>query len=56
MKRLSWLDLIGINLFWLGLNIRNNAVGAIFMPYLVDFFVQPEMRNTASGRACAPPG
>jgi len=49
MKRLGWLDLIGINLFWLGLNIRNNAVGAIFMPYLVDGFVRPELRNTALG-------
>ena len=49
MKRLSWLDLIGINLFWLGLNMRNNAVGAIFMPFLVDSFVQPEVRNTALG-------
>ena len=49
MKRLSWLDLIGINLFWLGLNMRNNAVGAIFMPYLVDAFVRPEVRNTALG-------
>ncbi len=49
MKRLGWLDLIGINLFWLGLNIRNNAVGAIFMPYLVDGFVREELRNTALG-------
>ncbi len=49
VKRLSWLDLIGINLFWLGLNMRNNAVGAIFMPYLVDAFVRPEVRNTALG-------
>jgi Na+/melibiose symporter-like transporter len=49
MKRLSWIDLIGINLFWLALNMRNNAVGAIFMPYLVDAFVRPEVRNTALG-------
>jgi Na+/melibiose symporter-like transporter len=31
------------------LNIRNNAVGAIFLPYLVDQFVRPEVRNTALG-------
>jgi len=49
MKPLRWFDLISLNLFWLGLNIRNNAVGAIFMPYLVDQFVRPEVRNTALG-------
>ncbi len=49
MKRLHWYDLIAINLFWLGLNIRNNAVGTIFMPYLVDQFVRSEIRNTALG-------
>lgn len=46
---MRWYDLISINLFWLGLNIRNNAVGAIFMPYLVAQFVRPEVRNTALG-------
>jgi MFS family permease len=49
MKRSHWYDFIGINLFWLGLNIRNNAVGSIFMPFLVDQFVRPEIRNTALG-------
>lgn len=49
MKRSHWYDFISINLFWLGLNIRNNAVGSIFMPFLVDQFVRPEIRNTALG-------
>jgi MFS family permease len=49
MKRLRWYDYITVNLFWLGLNIRNNAVGAIFMPYLVDAFVRGEIKNTALG-------
>jgi MFS family permease len=49
MKRLRWYDYITVNLFWLGLNIRNNAVGAIFMPYLVDAFVRGEVKNTALG-------
>jgi len=49
MKSLRWYDYITINLFWLGLNIRNQAVGTIFMPYLVDAFVQPETKNTALG-------
>ena len=49
MKRLRWYDYITINLFWLGLNIRNTAMGSIFMPYLVDGFVQPEVKNTALG-------
>ncbi len=48
-KRLRWYDLLAVNLFWLGLNIRNNAVGTIFMPYLVDQFVSPDIRNTALG-------
>ena len=49
MKPAHWYDFISINLFWLGLNIRNNAVGAIFLPFLVDTFVRPEVRNTALG-------
>jgi MFS family permease len=49
MKRRSWIELVYINLFWLGTNIRNNAVGAFFLPYLVDQFVRPEVRNTALG-------
>ncbi len=47
--RLRWYDYLSINLFWLGLNIRNNAVGAIFMPYLVDAFARPEIKNTSLG-------
>ncbi len=35
MKRLRWYDYFTINLFWLGLNIRNTALGSIFMPFLV---------------------
>jgi MFS family permease len=49
MKQMRWSDLVSVNLFWLGLNIRNNAVGTIFMPYLVDQFVRPDIRNTALG-------
>jgi len=49
MKQLRWIDHININLFWLGLNIRNNALTAIFIPYLVVEFSRPEMKNTALG-------
>ena len=49
MKPIRWVDIITINLFWLGLNLRNNAVGTLFMPYLVDRFVDPLVRNTALG-------
>ena len=49
MKHLRWYDHFGINVFWLGLNIRNNAFGSIFLPYLVAQFVGPEIRNTALG-------
>ena len=48
-KNLAWVSLITINLFWLGLNLRNNAVGVIFMPYLVDRFVDEGLRNSALG-------
>jgi MFS family permease len=48
-KPLRWYSYININLFWLGLNIRNNAVGSMFMPYLVDMFARPEIKNTALG-------
>jgi MFS family permease len=49
MKKLRWYDLIGINLFWLGLNIRNNAIGSVFLPFLVDMFARPEIKNSALG-------
>lgn len=49
MKRLRWYDYITINLFWLGLNFRNNAMGTIIQPYLVDLFVPAAVRNTALG-------
>jgi len=49
MKRMRWYDYITINLFWLGLNIRNNAVGTIFTPYLVAAFVSGDLRNSALG-------
>jgi MFS family permease len=48
-KKMRWYDFISINLFWLGLNIRNNAVGNIFMPYMVAIFVSESIRNTALG-------
>jgi MFS family permease len=47
MKR--WYDHIWINVFWLGMNIRNTAVGSIFMPYLVDSFAPEAIKNTALG-------
>jgi len=45
-----------LNLFWLGLNIRNTALGAIFMLYLVGLFVPEATKNSALGgrRAAAP--
>ncbi len=49
MRRLTWYDHIGINVYWLGLNIRNTAVGSVFTPYLVALFVSPGERNTALG-------
>ena len=49
MKRLHWYDYLSINLFWLGLNIRNTAIGSVFMPYLVDAFVRSDIKNTALG-------
>jgi MFS family permease len=49
MKRLQWYDHLSINLFWLALNIRNQAVGSLFLPYLVDVFARQEIKNTALG-------
>lgn len=48
-KPLRWFETITLNIFWLGLNLRNNAVGAIFMPYLVERFAPEAIRNTALG-------
>jgi MFS family permease len=47
MKRLHWYDLILINLFWLGLNFRNTAVGSVFQPFLVDKYAPADWKNTA---------
>ncbi len=49
MKKLRWYDHISINLFWLGLNIRNTAVGSVFTPYLIALFVPAGRQNTALG-------
>ena len=49
MKPLRRFDFVKINIFWLGLNTRNTAVGAIMAPYLIDAFVQPGLKNTALG-------
>ena len=49
MKRLKWYDHISVNLFWLGLNIRNNSVSSVLMPYMVAILAAPEIRNTALG-------
>ena len=49
MRRLHWYDYITINLFWLGLNIRNTALGSFFMPYLVSIFAPESIKNTALG-------
>ena len=49
MTRLRWYNHLSINLFWLGLNIRNQAVTGLFLPFLVDVFVQPDIKNTALG-------
>lgn len=49
MRPFRWYDHFSLNLFWLGLNIRNTAVGSVFLPYLVDVFVRSEVKNTALG-------
>ena len=49
MKKLRWYDYITVNLFWFGLNIRNTALGSIFMPYLVGLFVPEAIKNSALG-------
>jgi MFS family permease len=49
MKTMRWYDYITLNIFWLGLNIRNTALGSIFMPYLVGLFVPEATKNTALG-------
>jgi MFS family permease len=49
MKKMRWYDYITLNLFWLGLNIRNTALGTIFMPYLVGLFAPEAIKNTALG-------
>ena len=46
---MCWYDYLTINLFWLGLNIRNTALGSIFMPYLVGIFAPEAIKNTALG-------
>ena len=47
MKRLRWYDFLFINLFWIGLNIRNISVGSVFQPFLVDKYAPGDWKNTA---------
>ena len=49
MKKFHWYDYLTVNIFWLGLNIRNNSVGSVFMPYLVAVFVSPNVLNSMLG-------
>src|SRR5512138_2932258 len=49
LNRMHWYDYITINIFWLGLNIRNTAIGSYFMPYMVGLFVPEAIKNTALG-------
>ena len=49
MNRIRWYDHITINLYWLGLNIRNTAVGSVFTPYLIALFVPAGQQNSALG-------
>jgi MFS family permease len=49
MKRLRWYDYLTINLFWFGLNVRNTAIGSVFIPYQVDQFVAPDVKNSMLG-------
>ncbi|OGO47174.1 MAG: hypothetical protein A2Z30_01790 [Chloroflexi bacterium RBG_16_64_43] len=49
MKPLRWYDHLSINLFWLGLNVRNTALGSIFMPYLVQLYSPAGQINTRLG-------
>ncbi len=49
LKRLHWYDYLSVNLFWLGLNIRNTAVGTFFMPTLVGLYAAADWKNTALG-------
>ena len=48
MRQLRWYDFLWINLFWLGLNIRNTAMNVI-TPGLLEKFVDPAIKNTALG-------
>jgi len=48
-RRLHWHDYLTINLFWLGMNVRNTAIGSVFTPYLVAKFASENTRNTALG-------
>lgn len=47
VKRLRWYDFVFINLFWLGLNTRNTAVGSVIMPYLVALYAPADWKNSA---------
>ena len=49
MKTLHWYDHVSINLFWLGLNIRNNSVNSVILPFMVSNLAAPDIRNTALG-------
>jgi len=49
MQKLKWYDHLSINLFWLGLNIRNQSVSSILMPYMVALLAAPDVRNSALG-------
>jgi len=49
LRRLSVGDLIGLNVYWLGLNMATSSLTTIILPVLVQRFVGGEVKNTFYG-------
>lgn len=45
-KRMTWLDHIMINIYWLGINVASGTITPVLLPYLVALFVPDELKNT----------
>ncbi|HEX7976473.1 MAG TPA: MFS transporter [Anaerolineales bacterium] len=43
---LRWYEHIGLNIYWLGINIASGILTPILLPFLVVLFMPPEQKNT----------
>lgn len=45
-RKVPWYEHLGLNIYWLGLNIASGVITPLLLPALVVLFMPPEQKNT----------